>query len=50
MKERIELQLIKNRYGSECATQVTTDFETMEISDDSIKAEPIDIKEWGKSK
>jgi replicative DNA helicase len=49
MKERMELQLIKNRYGSTCASQITTDFETMTISDDSVKTEPITMETWGKS-
>lgn len=51
MPERAELQLIKNRYGSTCATQVTTDFEKMEIKDDSVAVpEKISFEEWGKSK
>ena len=37
IEERAELQLIKNRYGSNCATQIYTDFKTMTIVDESIE-------------
>jgi len=52
MKARLELQLIKNRYGSECATQIHIDYETMEIVEESIKGrvgapkEPVSVEEW----
>lgn len=36
LKGRMELQLIKNRYGSRCATQIFIDFETMKVTDESI--------------
>lgn len=36
IKERAELQLIKNRYGSNCSTQIRIDFETMELIDETI--------------
>lgn len=39
MKERAELQLIKNRYGSTCATQIYIEFETMTITDETLEGE-----------
>ena len=36
MKSRAELQLIKNRYGSLCTTQINIDFDTMTITDETI--------------
>lgn len=36
IKERAELQLIKNRYGSTCATQIYIDYETMTIIDETV--------------
>jgi archaellum biogenesis ATPase FlaH len=37
MKERLELQLIKNRYGSNCATQVAIDWDAMTVIDETIE-------------
>lgn len=51
LAERKELQLIKNRYGFLCATQITTDFDKMEIRDDAVApSKSISLEEWGKSK
>lgn len=36
MKERLELQLIKNRYGSNCATQLNLNFDTMTVVDETV--------------
>ena len=55
IKERAELQLIKNRYGSNCATQIYIDYDTMTITDESVSgavhtrtSEPISVEEWKK--
>lgn len=57
IKERSELQLIKNRYGTTCATQIYTDYDTMTITDESVSglvgakelaADEISIEEWKK--
>ena len=57
IKERAELQLIKNRYGSTCATQIYIDFDTMTIIDESISGkfgggtsaiEEMTVEEWKK--
>ena len=52
MKEKAELQLIKNRYGSLCTTLIRIDFDTMELIDETLsaakmEAEKEDWKEWG---
>lgn len=52
MKEKAELQLIKNRYGSLCTTLIRIDFDTMELIDETLSAakletEKEDWKEWG---
>jgi len=44
IKERAELQLIKNRYGSTCATQIYIDFETMTITDETVAGEVAGVK------
>jgi replicative DNA helicase len=54
MKEKAELQLIKNRYGSLCTTLIRIDFDTMELIDESfaggVSMEAAeDWKEWGAS-
>ena len=50
MKEELELQLIKNRYGSNCATKVRIEFETMSVIDESfkptVKEEIEDWRDW----
>ncbi len=49
-KEELELQLIKNRYGSNCATKVRIEFETMSVIDESfkptVKEEIEDWRDW----
>ena len=52
MKEKAELQLIKNRYGSLCTTLIRIDFDTMELIDETFSAEKAkekaeDWKKWG---
>lgn len=47
VKGRTELQLIKNRYGSKCATQLMIDFDTMTVTDETVMpSEPMSVAEW----
>ena len=59
IKERAELQLIKNRYGGTCSTMIYIDYDTMTITDESVSgavaaasvaAEEISVEEWKKLK
>ena len=40
---RFELQLIKNRYGSQCACMIFVNFDTMEITDETLSG-AVDVK------
>lgn len=50
IKERSEFQLIKNRFGPPCATQIYTDYDMMTITEESVKGAvdggTISVAEW----